>query len=139
MKRCEIASLFAAPPAEGAVVTVAGWAKTVRDSKNIGFIELSDGSSFKNLQVVFEAARLDNFKEIAKCGVGTALLVTGRIVLTPGAKQPLELNADSIVVEGVCPPGVPAAEKAPQRGVFAHDAPSAGAHQHVQRRFPGAQ
>ena len=68
MKRCEIASLFAAPPAEGAVVTVAGWAKTVRDSKNIGFIELSDGSSFKNLQVVFEAARLDNFKEIAKCG-----------------------------------------------------------------------
>ena len=83
---------------------MAGWAKTVQDSKNIGFIELSDGSSFKNLQVVFEAARLDNFKEIAKCGVGTALLVTGRIVLTPGAKQPLELNADSIVVEGVCPP-----------------------------------
>ena len=111
MKRCEIASLFAAPPAEGAVVTVAGWAKTVRDSKNIGFIELSDGSSFKNLQVVFEAARLDNFKEIAKCGVGTALLVTGRIVLTPGAKQPLELNADSIVVEGVCPPEYPLQKK----------------------------
>ena len=111
MKRCEIASLFAAPPAEGAVVTVAGWAKTVRDSKNIGFIELSDGSSFKNLQVVFEAARLDNFKEIAKCGVGTALLVTGRIVLTPGAKQPLELNADSIAVEGVCPPEYPLQKK----------------------------
>lgn len=111
MKRCEIASLFAAPPAEGAVVTVAGWAKTVRDSKNIGFIELSDGSSFKNLQVVFEAARLDNFKEIAKCGVGTALLVTGRIVLTPGAKQPLELNADSIAVEGACPPEYPLQKK----------------------------
>ena len=111
MKRCEIASLFAAPPAEGAVVTVAGWAKTVRDSKNIGFIELSDGSSFKNLQVVFEAARLDNFKEVAKCGVGTALLVTGRIVLTPGAKQPLELNADSIVVEGACPPEYPLQKK----------------------------
>ena len=111
MKRCEIASLFAAPPAQGEVVTVAGWAKTVRDSKNIGFIELSDGSSFKNLQVVFEAARLDNFKEIAKCGVGTALLVTGRIVLTPGAKQPLELNADSIAVEGVCPPEYPLQKK----------------------------
>ncbi|MBC5581697.1 asparagine--tRNA ligase [Anaerofilum sp. BX8] len=111
MKRCEIASLFAAPPAQGEVVTVAGWAKTVRDSKNIGFIELSDGSSFKNLQVVFEAARLDNFKEIAKCGVGTALLVTGRIVLTPGAKQPLELNGDSIAVEGVCPPEYPLQKK----------------------------
>ena len=96
MKRCEIASLFAAPPAQGTVVTVAGWAKTVRDSKNIGFIELSDGSSFKNLQVVFEAARLANYREIAKAGVGTALVVTGRIVLTPEAKQPLELNADAI-------------------------------------------
>ena len=111
MKRCEIASLFAAPPASGTVVTVAGWAKTVRDSKNIGFIELSDGSSFKNLQVVFEAARLENFKEIAKCGVGTALVATGRIVQTPGAKQPLELNADAIEVEGPCPPEYPLQKK----------------------------
>ncbi len=51
------------------------------------------------------------FKEIAKCGVGTALVVTGRIVLTPGAKQPLELNADSIAVEGVCPPEYPLQKK----------------------------
>ncbi|MEG2037667.1 MAG: OB-fold nucleic acid binding domain-containing protein, partial [Ruthenibacterium sp.] len=56
MKRCEIASLMAAPPADGTVVTVCGWVKTVRDSKNIGFVELSDGSAFKNLQVVLEAA-----------------------------------------------------------------------------------
>ena len=111
MKRCEIASLFAAPPAQGTVVTVAGWAKTVRDSKNIGFIELSDGSSFKNLQVVFEAARLANYREIAKAGVGTALVVTGRIVLTPEAKQPLELNADAIEIEGVCPPEYPLQKK----------------------------
>ena len=111
MKRCEIASLFAAPPAQGTVITVAGWAKTVRDSKNIGFIELSDGSSFKNLQVVFEAARLANYREIAKAGVGTALVVTGRIVLTPEAKQPLELNADAIEIEGVCPPEYPLQKK----------------------------
>ena len=111
MKRCEIASLFRQTPAQDSVVTVAGWAKTVRDSKNIGFIALSDGSCFKTLQVVFEAAKLENFKEIAKCGVGTALVVTGRIVLTPGAKQPFELNADTIAIEGVCPPEYPLQKK----------------------------
>ena len=111
MKRCEIASLFRQTPAQDSVVTVAGWAKTVRDSKNIGFIALSDGSCFKTLQVVFEAAKLENFKEIAKCGVGTALVVTGRIVLTPDAKQPFELNADTIAIEGVCPPEYPLQKK----------------------------
>ena len=111
MKRCEIASLFRQTPAQDSVVTVAGWAKTVRDSKNIGFIALSDGSCFKTLQVVFEVAKLENFKEIAKCGVGTALVVTGRIVLTPGAKQPFELNADTITIEGVCPPEYPLQKK----------------------------
>ena len=89
MKRTEIRALFASAPADGASVTVCGWAKTVRDSKNIGFIELSDGSCFKPLQVVFEAAKLENYKDIAKAGVGTSLVVTGRVVLTPGAKQPL--------------------------------------------------
>lgn len=111
MKRCEIASLFAAPPADGTVVTVCGWAKTVRDSKSIGFAELSDGSSFKSLQVVFEAAKINHYKEIAKCGVGTSFVVTGRVVLTPGAKQPFELNADSIDVLGECPPEYPMQKK----------------------------
>ena len=111
MKRCEINTLFEATPAEGTVVTVAGWARTVRDSKTIGFIALSDGSCFKTLQVVFEEARLANFKEIAKCGAGTALIVTGRVVLTPEAKQPFELNADSIAVEGDCPPEYPLQKK----------------------------
>lgn len=111
MKRCEIDTLIKATPAEGTVVTVAGWARTVRDSKTIGFIALSDGSCFKTLQVVFEEARLANFKEVAKCGAGTALVVTGRIVLTPQAKQPFELNADSIVVEGDCPPEYPLQKK----------------------------
>ena len=97
---------FASAPADGASVTVCGWAKTVRDSKNIGFIELSDGSCFKPLQVVFEAAKLENYKDIAKAGVGTSLVVTGRVVLTPGP-QPLEVNADSIRVLGACPPEYP--------------------------------
>ena len=56
MKRTEIKQLFVNMPADGAVVTVEGWAKTVRDSKNIGFIELNDGSCFKGVQIVFEQA-----------------------------------------------------------------------------------
>ena len=111
MERVIIKSLLAAPPAEGSVVTVCGWAKTVRDSKSIGFIELSDGSCFKSLQVVFEAARLENFKEVAKAGVGTSMRVAGRVVLTPGAKQPLELNADSVELLDVCPPEYPLQKK----------------------------
>ena len=102
MERTEIAQLYRALPAQDAQVVVCGWVKTVRDSKNIGFIELSDGSSFRSLQVVFEAAKLANYKDIAKVGVGASLRVTGRAVLTPEAKQPLEVNADSIEVLGAC-------------------------------------
>ena len=111
MKRVEIAQLFAVTPENGATVTVCGWAKTVRDSKNIGFIELSDGSAFKSLQVVFEAEKLNNYKEIAKAGVGTSLVVTGTIVLTPEAKQAFEINADSIEILGECPPEYPLQKK----------------------------
>ena len=111
MERIIIKNLLSCPPADGAVVTVCGWAKTVRDSKNIGFIELSDGSSFKNLQVVFEAAKLENYKDVAKAGVGTSMRVVGRVVLTPGAKQPLEVNADSVELLGSCPPEYPLQKK----------------------------
>ena len=111
MKRTEIRQLYRETPADGAVVTVCGWARTVRDSKNIGFIELSDGGCFKPLQIVFEAAKLDNYREIAKAGVGTSLQVTGRVVLTPGAKQPFEVNADEIRVLGVCGPEYPLQKK----------------------------
>ena len=111
MKRIDIKALFSAPPADGTVVTVCGWAKTVRDSKNIGFIELSDGTCFKNLQIVFEAAKLENYKEVAKAGVGTSMQVVGRVVLTPGAKQPLEINADSVELLDVCPSDYPLQKK----------------------------
>ena len=90
---------------------VCGWARTVRDSKNIGFLELSDGSCFKNLQVVFEAAKLENYKEVAKAGVGTSVRVRGRVVLTPGAKQPLEVNADAVELLDVCPAEYPLQKK----------------------------
>lgn len=111
MKRESIYQLYLSPPADGAEVTVCGWARTVRDSKTIGFLELNDGSAFKTLQVVFEAGKLPNFAEVARAGVGTAFCVTGRIVHTPGAKQPFELNAASIAIEGASPPDYPLQKK----------------------------
>ena len=73
MDRLEIAKLYKTP--EEKEVTVAGWIKTIRDSKALGFIELNDGSSFRNLQIVFEDSKIDNFKEIAKLNVGSAIVV----------------------------------------------------------------
>ena len=102
MQRTELASLYKATPADGTKVTVCGWAKTVRDSKNIGFISLSDGSCYKPVQIVFQADKLANYAEIAKCGLYTSFEVTGTLVVTPGAKQPFEINADEITVLGPC-------------------------------------
>ncbi|MEG2054491.1 MAG: OB-fold nucleic acid binding domain-containing protein, partial [Oscillospiraceae bacterium] len=87
MERQEISALCRETLCDGAKVTVAGWAKTIRDSKNIGFIELNDGSAFKSIQVVFEAEKLSNYKDIARLGVGASVKVTGNVVLTPEAKQ----------------------------------------------------
>ncbi len=112
MKRCEISRIFAdAEQFAKQTVTVAGWARTIRDLKNFGFIELNDGSCFKSLQVVFEEAILENFKEIAKQNVGTALVVEGEVVLTPEAKQPLEVKAKRIVIEGTSPADYPLQKK----------------------------
>ena len=111
MERIEIASLLSGAPESGAEVTVCGWAKTVRDSKNIGFLELNDGSAFKSLQIVLQADKLNNYKDVAKLGVGASVQVTGKIVLTPDAKQPFEVNADSVEILGECPPEYPLQKK----------------------------
>ena len=112
MKRTEIARIFADMEHYGGQsVTVCGWVRTIRDMKNFGFIELNDGSCFKSLQVVFETATLENYKEIAKQNVGAALVVQGTVVLTPGAKQPLELKAAAIQVEGTSAPEYPLQKK----------------------------
>ena len=84
----------------GKKVTVMGWARTIRDSKAFGFIELNDGSYFKNLQIVFERETLVNYDEIAKQNVGCSLIIEGIVSATPEAKQPLELKASEIKVEG---------------------------------------
>ena len=112
MDYTKIAAIFAdSETLSGQTVTVGGWARTIRDMKNFGFIELNDGSCFKNLQVVMEAGTLENYKEIASQNVGAALIVTGNVVLTPEAKQPLELKATAIEVEGVSTPDYPLQKK----------------------------
>ena len=111
MQRIEIANLYKNLPQDGQAVTLCGWAKTIRDSKKIGFIELTDGSCFKSLQVVFQTDKLENYTEIAKAGTYTSLEVKGRIVLTPQAKQPFEVNADEITLLGSCPSDYPLQKK----------------------------
>ena len=80
-------------------VEIAGWVRTVRDSKNIGFIELADGSCFRNVQVVYE----NNIPEetLRKINTGCAIRVQGELVLTPDAKQPFEVKAKEITIEKV--------------------------------------
>ena len=80
-------------------VKVAGWIRTARISKNFGFIELNDGSFFKNMQVVLDD-KLENFKEIGKLPISSSILVEGKLVATEGAKQPIEIHATKIIVEG---------------------------------------
>ena len=112
MERMKIAALFAdQEQLDGKEVTVCGWARTIRDMKTFGFIELNDGSCFKNLQVVMSADELNNYKEIAGQNVGAALIVRGAVVLTPEAKQPLEIKASSIEVEGKSTPDYPLQKK----------------------------
>ncbi|MGN0542681.1 MAG: asparagine--tRNA ligase [Acutalibacteraceae bacterium] len=112
MDRLEIKKLFDSPESYAdQSVTVCGWVKTLRDSKAIGFIELNDGSCFKGVQIVFEAAKLDNYKDIAKLNVGSAVKVTGKLILTPQANQPFEINADEISVEALSTPDYPLQKK----------------------------
>ena len=112
MERITIAAIFAGQESLGGqTVTVMGWARTIRDMKTFGFIELNDGSCFKNLQVVMDAGLLDNYKEITSQNVGAALIVRGEVVLTPEAKQPLEVKAASIEVEGPSTPDYPLQKK----------------------------
>ena len=87
-------------------VTVGGWIRNIRDSKTIGFIMLNDGTYFKPLQVVY-TNELANFADISKLNVGAAVIVTGNIVATPDAKQPFEMQAETVEIEGLSTPDYP--------------------------------
>ncbi len=95
----------------GRQIELAGWVRTIRDSKTFGFIELNDGSFFKNLQIVFEEGVINNFREIAKLPQGSSIRVQGELVETPGAKQAFELKASTIDIEGLCAPDYPLQKK----------------------------
>ncbi len=91
-------------------VTVGGWVRSVRDSKTFGFIVLHDGSFFETLQVVYHDT-MDNFAEISKLNVGAAVIVKGTLVATPQAKQPFEIQAAEVSVEGASAPDYPLQKK----------------------------
>ena len=82
---------------ENQVITLEGWVRTVRDSKTFGFIELNDGSFFKNIQIVF-TDKLNNFSELCKLPISSSIKVTGKLVLTENAKQPFEIQAENIEI-----------------------------------------
>ena len=108
-----VRDLFAAvPQADVSDVTVKGWVRTSRESKAFAFVELNDGSYFRNLQVVLEEGRLNNYREIVKgISVGAAVQFTGTIVLTPDMKQPFEMKADSVEIIGESPSDYPLQKK----------------------------
>ena len=112
MDRVKIKQLFKSPEAyANANITVTGWCRTIRASNVFGFIELNDGSYFGNLQVVFEDSEINNYSEIAKQNIGASFVITGTFVLTPEAKQPFELKASDITVEGASSPEYPLQKK----------------------------
>lgn len=94
----------------GEIVTVGGWLRSVRDSKTFGFLVVNDGTFFEPLQVVY-SDKLPNFSEISGLNVGAAVIVTGRLVATPDAKQPFEIQADEVCIEGESAPDYPLQKK----------------------------
>lgn len=112
MKRIELSHLFENSGIYAdKSVTVCGWVRTIRSSKKLGFIEINDGSCFNSLQVVFENDKIDNFNNIEKQNVGASLIIDGKVILTPGAKQPLEIHAEKIEVEGMSTSDYPLQKK----------------------------
>lgn len=95
---------------DGKKVKVAGWARTIRDSKSIAFIELNDGA-FKSCQIVLSRDTIKNYDEIIKQLTGTAFEIIGKIVLTPNTKQPYEINAEEIIITGPCEADYPLQKK----------------------------
>lgn len=94
----------------GKPVTIGGWVRNIRDSKTFGFIVINDGTFFEPIQVVYHD-KMANFAEISKVNVGAALIVSGTLVETPDAKQPFEIQAEEIMIEGPSSPDYPLQKK----------------------------
>lgn len=94
----------------GSDVKTCGWIRSIRDSKTFGFIVIKDGTFFESLQIVY-SDKLENFEEISKLNVGASIIATGKLVATPNAKQPFEIQAESVVIEGMSAPDYPLQKK----------------------------
>lgn len=92
-------------------VTVGGWVRSIRSNNNFGFVVLNDGTTFQTIQIVIDAEKLENYTELTKQNVGAALIVTGNLVATPQAKQPFEVQASHVFVEGESTPDYPLQKK----------------------------
>lgn len=111
MKRTEIKDLYKIyQTLDGQEVSLSGWARTVRDSKNIAFIELNDGF-FKSVQIVVEREKIANYNDIVKENVGTSFRICGKVVLTPNAQQPFEISATEVTILGSCESDYPLQKK----------------------------
>ena len=95
---------------DGKVVTIGGWVRSIRDSKTFGFMVVNDGTFFEPVQVVY-ADKLDNFETICKLNVGAAVIVTGEVKVTPEMKQPFEIHAQEVIIEGESTPDYPLQKK----------------------------
>ena len=110
-KLVTVSELFKSPDDFiGQDIKVGGWVRSVRDSKTFGFIVLNDGSSFNTLQIVYHD-KMPNFAEVSKLNVGSSIIVSGKLVATPEAKQPFEIQAESVDIEGSSTPDYPLQKK----------------------------
>ncbi len=107
----QVRQLFRETPADQTAVTVSGWVRTLRDSKVFAFIELNDGTFFRNVQIVCEEENLANFKEVTRITLGSAIRVTGVLALTPEMKQPFEIKAQQVEIVGWSDPDYPLQKK----------------------------
>lgn len=130
-------------------ITVSGWVRSVRDSKSLGFIVLHDGTCFQTLQIVYESSGVrsytdatvslegdEAFRAVSRLAAGSAVVVTGRLVLTPEAKQPFELHASDVILEGRLYAGLSSSEKTSFDGISADRGSSASPYQHLSGCFP---
>ena len=95
----------------GKSISIGGWVRSNRDQKAFGFIVVNDGSFFETLQVVYSADKIENFAEVAKLNVGSAVVVKGQLIATPNAKQPFEIQAEEVMVEGASTSDYPLQKK----------------------------
>ena len=119
------------------VIEIGGWVRNRRPSKQFGFIMLNDGTYFNPVQVVYNDT-IENFQEISKINIGAALIIKGKVVLTPDSKQPFEIQAETVTVEGPSTGDFPPAAQASLHGVSAYHYPSASQNQHLPGCVPCA-